>query len=72
VKYVRAELAQSESLSLRFRRAIGMRKPAETYWTLLEGGGLALLHYGDEDATVTLNGGRTVTLKPYSIWLGEE
>ena len=72
IRFVREELGTLAVLSPRFRQAVSMRKTAETYWTLLDGGGLALLHYGDDPATATLANGQVVTLKPYTIWMGGE
>jgi hypothetical protein len=71
-RYVREQLSKCAALSERTRRALAIRKPEDTYWTLLEGGGLALLHYGDEPATVTLSGGRTLAMQPYTIWMGPD
>jgi hypothetical protein len=72
VRFVKQELARCPVLSERTRRALAIRKPADTYWTLLEGGGIALLHYGDEPAAVTLSGGRVLTMRPYTIRLEKE
>ena len=71
VRFVKQELGRLPQLSPEFRDAVKMRKPTETYWTLLENGALSLLHYGDEPATVTFQDGTAVTLQPYSIWLGK-
>jgi hypothetical protein len=69
VAYVQTELAKLPSLRAEVRAAMGMRKPAVTFWTILDDGRTALLHYGDEPASVTLPGGAALTLKPYEIWL---
>ena len=71
VRYVKDELARQPKLSREFRDAVKMRKPAETYWTLLEDGTLALLNYGDDAASVALSNGSNMTLAPYSIWLSK-
>jgi len=69
VEYVRRELPKVEGMSAAVREAVTMRKPDDTFWTVMEDGRVALLNYGDEAAVVTLSGGRTVTLVPYSFWV---
>ncbi len=71
-EYVRRELPKVESLSPAVKAAVTMRKPDDTFWAQMEDGRAVLLNYGDEAAVVTLTGGRTVTLAPYSIRIVDE
>ena len=69
-EYVRRELPKVTSLRQEVRGAAKMRKPDDTFWTVMEDGRAVLLNYGDAPAVVTLSNGRTVTLAPYTIWSG--
>jgi hypothetical protein len=44
-----------------------MEKPQEVYWSVLEGGKLALLNFTDHEAQVRLPGGKTLSVQPYGI-----
>jgi hypothetical protein len=67
VEFVRRELPKLRILPPAFQAAFSIRKPEDTFWTVLEDGRLALLNYGDATANIWLPGGKPLTLEPYSI-----
>lgn len=69
VEFVRRALPRVAALPPAVRAAVRMRKPEDTFGTILEDGTLALLNYGDKPAAVTLADGRAFTLAPYNIRL---
>ena len=68
-RFVRDELRKLDHLRPQIRGALRMEKPHWVYWSVLENGALALLNFGDDEAVVRLDGGRTVRLEPYTIAL---
>lgn len=69
VEFVRRELPKLKILPTSVQAAFSIRKPEDTFWTVLEDGRLALLNYGDATANISLPGGKPLALKPYSIWV---
>ncbi|HZT28259.1 MAG TPA: beta-galactosidase [Bryobacteraceae bacterium] len=68
-RFVAGELRRLPQLRPAVKRALGLRKPAEVYWSVLSHGELALLNFGDEEASVRWQEGKTVRLAPYTIWM---
>jgi hypothetical protein len=48
-------------------RALQIEKPQEVYWSVLEGGKLALLNFTDHEASVRFPGGNILHVQPYGI-----
>jgi hypothetical protein len=69
VEYVRKSLAKTSELSPEVRSAVGMSKPADTFWTVMEDGRMFLMNYGDSPAVVRIGARPPITLAPYSIRL---
>ena len=67
IRFVRDQLRGLEELHPAVRRALRIETDRELYWSVLEGGVLALLNYDDRDAVVRLGGGNTRRIAPYSI-----
>jgi hypothetical protein len=67
VEFVRHQLLGLKQLRPEIHRALEIDKPANVYWSVLEGGKLALLNFSDHEARVNLPGGRPVLMRPYSI-----
>ncbi|MEN6535611.1 MAG: beta-galactosidase [Bryobacteraceae bacterium] len=66
-RYVRDQLRKLNTLRPEIQRAVRMEKPGDVYWSVLENGLLLLLNFGDDEAEVRLDGGKTVRLAPYTI-----
>jgi hypothetical protein len=71
MEFLRKELVNMPGIRPEVRRALRMEKPEETYWSVLSGGELLLMNYADEPATVRLDGGKTLRIDPYSLWMSE-
>jgi hypothetical protein len=67
ISFVRATLRGLPQLRREVHDALQIETPYEVYWSVLENGKLALLNYDDHEAAVRLAGGRTITLKPYTL-----
>ena len=68
-RFVLDELRKLAHLRPAVRDALRMDKPAGVYWSVLETGDMMLLNFSDDDARVTLTGGRSFTMRPYTIRL---
>ncbi len=66
-RFVRDQLLRLDVLRPEIRQALALEKPEFVYWSVLEGGRLALLNFDDEEAALRLPSGRQRRLKPYSI-----
>jgi hypothetical protein len=64
---MRDQLRGLPNLRPEVHRALQMEKPQEMYWSVLEGGKLALLNFTDHEAQVRLPGGKTLDVQPYGI-----
>jgi hypothetical protein len=67
VEFVRKQLLGLKQLRPEVQRALQIEKPKNVYWSVLEGGKLALLNFTDHPALVRLPGGKTITVPPYGI-----
>jgi hypothetical protein len=67
VSFLRSQLRNLSVLSTDVRTALGIEKPEEVYWSVLNNQKLALLNYDDDEATVRLAGGKTIKIPPYAI-----
>jgi hypothetical protein len=67
VEFVRRQLLGMKQLRPEIRRALNIAKPVNVYWSVLEGGKLALLNFSDHEARVDLHGERPFLMRPYSI-----
>lgn len=68
-RFVRDRLRKLDVLRPAVRAALAIEKPEFVYWSVLEGGRLALLNFDDAEAQIQLGRGRTVRLAPYTIAL---
>jgi len=68
-KFVREKVRQLPQVRASIRSALGMRKPVEVFWSVLENGKLALLNFSDNAATVRLESGKAVRIDPYEMVL---
>ncbi len=66
-RFVRDELRRFGNLRPEIAAALGIVKPADVYWSVLEGGALWLMNFSDDAAEVRLPGGRKLRLAPYAI-----
>lgn len=66
-RFVRDQLRRLDVLRPEIRRALAIEKPEFVYWSVLEGGRVALLNFDDEEAAVTLPPRRALRLEPYSV-----
>jgi hypothetical protein len=66
-RFVRNELRAMANVRPQIRRALSMEKPPNVYWSVLSNGQLVLLNFGDNQAAVRLERGKTLRLAPYSI-----
>ena len=69
IEYIRRRLLMVEGLRPEIRKAIGMRKSRDVYWSILEGGKLALLNFSDAEARFMLPKGSKVVMDPYSMMI---
>jgi hypothetical protein len=67
VDFMRQQLLGLKQLRPEIRRALQIEKPREVYWSVLEGGKLALLNFSGHEARVALSGGHVLLMRPYSI-----
>jgi len=67
VEFVRQQLLGLKQLRPEIHRALQIDKPRNVYWSVLEGGKLALLNFTDHQALVRLPGGKTLSMQPYGI-----
>lgn len=67
VEFMRQQILDSKQLRPEVHRALGIEKPRNVYWSVLEGGKLALLNFSNHQAVVRLPGGKTLVLQPYGI-----
>jgi hypothetical protein len=67
VEFVRQQLLRLQQLRPAVHRALEIDKPRNVYWSVLEGGKLALLNFTDYETRVPLPGGSTVVVPPYGI-----
>ncbi len=67
VEFARQQLLGLKQLRPEIHRALMIEKPKNVYWSVLEGGKLALLNFTDTGVHLHLVGGNTVFLAPYSI-----
>jgi hypothetical protein len=66
-RFVRDELRQLSNLRAQVRAALAIEKPLGVYWSLLENGETWLLNFSDDEAVVTLEGGRRLRVAPYTV-----
>ena len=71
LNYVRRQILRTQSLRPEVRQAIEMQKPQDVYWSILEGGKLALLNFSSREARFRLPKGTTVSMEPYSMEITE-
>jgi len=71
LNYVRKQILRVKDLRPEVRQAIEMQKPRDVYWSVLEGGKLALLNFASGEARFRLPQGNTVAMEPYSIMITE-
>ena len=69
VEFVREQLRTMTQLRPEIHRALEIDKPRDVYWSVLEGGKLALLNFTDQKAQVHVGGARVLDLPPYTIAL---
>lgn len=67
--FARRQLLGLHGLQPEIHRALGMEKPREVYWSVLENGKLVLLNFTDHEARVRLQEGKTFRLQPYSMMI---
>jgi hypothetical protein len=67
VEFVHKQLLGLKQLRPEIRTALQIDKPRNVYWSVLEGGKLALLNFTDHEASIRLSGGKTLVVKPYGI-----
>lgn len=67
--FIRNVLLETPSLRSPIRAALQMEKPPGVFWSVLEGGRVALLNFSDRAATVRLVDGRTIVLPAYEMAL---
>jgi hypothetical protein len=67
VEFVRQQLLGLKQLRPEVHTALQIDKPRDVYWSVLEGGKLALLNFTDHPALVRLPGGKTIPVQPYGI-----
>jgi len=67
VEFMRQQLLGLKQLRPEIHRALEIEKPKNVYWSVLEGGKLALLNFSDHEARLHIPGGSTLLLRPYSI-----
>ncbi|MBI3680012.1 MAG: beta-galactosidase [Acidobacteria bacterium] len=65
-RFVRKELLAMDGLDPQTRRGLRIAKPAGVYWSVLEGGRIALLNFSDEEAGVRFEG-KALRLAPYAV-----
>ena len=66
---MRQQLLGLKQLRPEIHRALEIQKADEVYWSVLEGGKLALLNFTSHDALVRLSGGKTLAVPSYGILL---
>jgi hypothetical protein len=64
---MRQQLLGLKQLRPEIHRALEIQKPNDVYWSVLEGGKLALLNFTDHEALVRLSGGKTLAVPPFGI-----
>jgi len=67
VEFVHDQLLGLKQLRPEVQRALRIEKPQEMYWSVLEGGKLALLNFTNHVAQARLPGGRALAVQPYGI-----
>lgn len=67
VEFIRRQLLSLKELRPEIHRALEIEKPREVYWSVLDGGKLVLLNFTDREATVRLDTGKSLVVKPYGI-----
>ncbi len=67
VEFMRQQLLGLKQLRPEIHRALQIEKPKQVYWSVLEGGKLAVLNFTDHQALVRLPGGKTLVVRPYGI-----
>jgi hypothetical protein len=67
MEFVRDQLRGLTQLRPEVQRALRIEKPQEVYWSVLEGGKLALLNFTNHPALVRFPAGGTLRLQPYEI-----
>jgi hypothetical protein len=67
IDFIREQLRGLPQLRPEVHRALQIDKPQEVYWSVLEGGKLAILNFTDHEAQVRLPGGNTLQVEPYGI-----
>ena len=67
IQFLHRQLLNTTQIRPEIRRALQMEKPQEVYWSVLEGGKLALLNFTDREARVQLPGGKTLNVPAYGI-----
>lgn len=66
-EFVQELLLATPSIRAETRAALRMEKPSTVYWSPLENGRLLLLNFSGRPATVTLAGGKRLTIPPYEL-----
>ncbi len=67
LSYVRKKILQTKNLRPEVRQAIQMKKPQDVYWSILEGGKLALLNFTGRETRFHLPNGTPKAMEPYSV-----
>ena len=67
MEFIRRQLLGTKQLRPEVHRALEMEKPTEVYWSVLEGGKLALLNFTDHEAQVRLPSGKSLAVPAYGI-----
>jgi hypothetical protein len=67
VDFMRQQLLGFKQLRPEIHRALQIEKPREVYWSVLDGGKLALLNFTDHEARIRLSGGKILVVQPYGI-----
>ena len=67
MEFVHDQLLASKQLRPEVQRALRIEKPQDVYWSILEGGKLAVLNFTNHSAIVRCPGGATLRVQPYEI-----
>lgn len=67
VEFVHDQLIGLKQLRPEIRRALRIEKPQGVYWSVLEGGKLAVLNFTGHAQTLRLPGGGILRLRPYGM-----
>ena len=65
--FMRDQLRALPNLRPEVHQALQIEKPQEVYWSVLEGGKLAVLNFTGQQVKLRLPGGKPLDVQPYGI-----